>query len=532
MLPSKVITFRGYSIEKKDVSLDQQKKLAAELTVAPAVPPSFAGTVSPFKIWLESATRYYVPNAWGKTVFGDAAETRPAGDPIQAGITFGGTLRPHQIDALKAFRAADSNGIICLPCGYGKTFTGIAAAVQHGKCFMIIVHKEFLASQWKTELQTLCPGIRIGRIQGEKCEIEDVDCAIAMIQTLCSRHYPAGTFSRFGFAIFDEVHHLGAEHFSGALQRVNCRAMLGLTATPKRIDGLTKVFLWHLGAICYQILRRPKDDAVRVRCLRYTCDDSAYANVRTDYKGEIIRAVMINQIAEYGPRTKALVDWMRPLLGETGRRLLILSDRREHLTTFDTMLRAVGITDVGYYVGGMKQKDLDKSATCAVILGTFAMASEGMNIPALNTVLLATPKSNIEQSVGRILRLKPEERTVMPIILDVLDTAFVGCNGQWAKRRKFYRECGYTVRWSDEESESETESDDGKEKGKEKEKKGVPLFIQDDDVVDDGGPITNPIINQMIHAPAVKKTKVKLTKATKATTEDNKGVPLFVRDGQ
>jgi superfamily II DNA or RNA helicase len=181
----------------------------------------------------------------------------------------------------------------------------------------------------------------------------------------------------------------------------------------------------------------------------------------------------------------------------------------------------------------MKQKDLDKSAECTVILGTFAMASEGMNIPALNTVLLATPKSNIEQSVGRILRLKPEERTVMPIILDVLDTAFVGCNGQWAKRRKFYRECGYTVRWSDEESESETESDDGKEK--KEEKKGVPLFIQDDDVVDDGGPITNPIINQMIHAPVTgKKTKVKVkakesTEATEATVE-KKGVPLFVKD--
>jgi hypothetical protein len=127
----------------------------------------------------------------------------------------------------------------------------------------------------------------------------------------------------------------------------------------------------------------------------------------------------------------------------------------------------------------------------------------------------------------------------MPIILDVLDTAFVGCNGQWAKRRKFYRECGYTVRWSDEESESETESesegkDKEKEKEKEKEKKGVPLFIQDDDDVDDGGPFTNPIINQMIHAPpkvpSKVKAKPKVAKATDKDPKETKGVPLFVLD--
>jgi superfamily II DNA or RNA helicase len=129
----------------------------------------------------------------------------------------------------------------------------------------------------------------------------------------------------------------------------------------------------------------------------------------------------------------------------------------------------------------MKQKDLEVSATCAIILGTFAMASEGMNIPALNSVLLATPKSNIEQSIGRILRLKPEERTVEPIIFDVLDTAFGECNGQWLKRRKFYRECGYTIRWSDEDTS--TEEDEDAAAAASKDPKGVPLFVDEDTVV-------------------------------------------------
>ena len=64
---------------------------------------------------------------------------------------------------------------------------------------------------------------------------------------------------------------------------------------------------------------------------------------------------------------------------------------------------------VGYYVGGMKQKDLDISETKEIILGTYPMSSEGLDIPTLNAVVFTTPKSSIEQSIGRITR------TVRPI---------------------------------------------------------------------------------------------------------------------
>ena len=463
MLPSKILTPRGYSVEKSAVTSAEVTVIEKELTVRPQVAKAYAAGSVSFKLWIESPTRYYLPTAWATAKFGAAAaDTRPEGDALPAGLKFQGTLRPHQVEALTAFRAAGRTGIICLPCGFGKTFTGIAAASADpevtNRCFLIVVHKEFLADQWTSELKALLPGVRIGRVQGEKCDIgPGIDVAIAMIQTLCSRSYPSGTFARFGFAIFDEVHHLGAEHFSQALQRINCRRMLGLTATPMRADGLSKVFEWNLGPIVYQISGRPKDDEVSVQVLRYVCDDAEYADVATDWKGDIARARMINNIADYKPRTGAILDWLRPLMDVEGRKLLILSDRREHLVDFDKGFRERGVDSVGYYVGGMKQAALDESAKKTVILGTFAMASEGMNIPTLNMVLLATPKSNIEQSVGRILRQKKEERTVHPMICDVLDTAFVECYGQWTKRKKFYQSCGYKVKLVGEAEAEEVE---------------------------------------------------------------------------
>lgn len=458
MIPSKVLTSRGYSIAKTDLTAKQISDIETQLTVKANVPSSYAGGITPFKIWITSPQRYYLPRAWATEKFGEAeSDVRSIGDPLPTSLTFRGELRHHQVEALTALQNSGNNGIICLPCGYGKTFTGIAAASRIGKCFLIVVHKEFLADQWSEELRTLMPGIRIGRIQGERCDIgADIDVAIAMIQTICSRTYVAGTFNHFGFVIFDEVHHLGAEHFSQTLQRLHCRSMLGLTATPKRADGLSKVFEWYLGAIVYQITRRPKDDTVLVEALRYSAADEEYADVPTDWHGKPIRARMINNIANFTPRTRDIVEWVFPYMqSDQSRKLLVLSDRREHLMQFEGLFRSHGIASIGYYIGGMKQKDLDASAKQRIILGTFAMASEGMNIPTLNAVLLATPKSSIEQSVGRILRLKPEERTVQPIIFDVLDTVFVECLGQWNRRKKFYKECGYSVRWAGEAEEAE-----------------------------------------------------------------------------
>ena len=472
MLPTKVLTVRGYSLAKQGLTTKQLDTIQKELTVTPYVPPSFAGTVQPFKVWSESKDRFYLPRAWAEEKFGACTcDTRSEGESLSDQLVFQGMLRPHQIEALAAFRS-EKNGIICLPCGYGKTFTGIAAAREIGKCFLIVVHKEFLADQWSEELKRLLPGIRIGRIQGERCDIgPEYDVAIAMIQTICSRMFMPGTFSRFGFAIFDEVHHLAAEHFSQTLQAIHCKRMLGLTATPKRTDGLSKVFEWYLGKICYQISSRPKDDTVLVEVLRYVCSVPAYAVVGTNWNGDIIRARMINQIANYKPRTQEILDWVVPYLADPSRKLLILSDRREHLLEFEQGFHVAGLKSTGYYVGGMKQKDLDTSAQKQIILGTFAMASEGMNIPTLNAVLLATPKSNIEQSVGRILRLKPEERTVQPIIFDVLDSAFVECFGQWTKRKTFYKTCGYTVRWRGETAEEEKATTEANE-----EKKGICMI--------------------------------------------------------
>jgi hypothetical protein len=198
-VPKSVLTSKGYAVLKTALTAAQTAAMQRALTCVPYVPPAYAGTVSPFKVYLESPTRWYLPRSWATQAYGAAeGDAMSDGDALREELIVGGEARPHQIAAMAAFQEAGNCGIICLPCGYGKTFTAIQIALRLRKRFLIVVHKEFLMNQWSGELKSLVPGIRIGRIQGERCEIgAEYDCAIAMIQTICSRTYPTVMFSGF-----------------------------------------------------------------------------------------------------------------------------------------------------------------------------------------------------------------------------------------------------------------------------------------------------------------------------------------------
>jgi superfamily II DNA or RNA helicase len=128
------------------------------------------------------------------------------------------------------------------------------------------------------------------------------------------------------------------------------------------------------------------------------------------------------------------------------------------------LLATTPLLSIGYYIGGMKEEKREAAGREArVLLASYAMASEAMNIKSLNTVILASPRKKVEQSVGRILRERPSERKVSPLILDIVDSHGV-YQGQWRKRRAFYKDCGYKIQVqtyaTDETSEDSSEAEE------------------------------------------------------------------------
>jgi len=131
------------------------------------------------------------------------------------------------------------------------------------------------------------------------------------------------------------------------------------------------------------------------------------------------------------------------------RKVLILSNRINHLKLIDELLqnRDKRWKDlIGYYIGGMKEKKLKESETKPLILATFEMAAEGLDIKDLDTLILATPKSSITQSIGRILRVQADKRTYIPTVYDIVDNISVFMN-QGKKRYADYVSKEYRVEW-------------------------------------------------------------------------------------
>ena len=114
---------------------------------------------------------------------------------------------------------------------------------------IIIVHKEFLLRQWIERIEQFLPDAKVGRIQAKIIDTEDKDIVICMLQSLSQKEYPKEMFREYGFTIIDECHHMSAEVFSRAFFKVVTHYTLGLSATIKRKDGLTKIIKWFVGDV-------------------------------------------------------------------------------------------------------------------------------------------------------------------------------------------------------------------------------------------------------------------------------------------
>ena len=244
--------------------------------------------------------------------------------------------------------------------------------------------------------------------------------------------------------VVSNCHHMAAQVFSRALFKVNFAYSLGLSATVTRKDGLSKVFKWFIGDVVYKAKSKDKDN-LDVTMKYYYDSDPNYSKIPLLFNGKPNISKLINNICEYLPRTQMIVDELDSILKkESDREVIILSDRRNHLNIIEKLLNDKNYHSIGYYVGGMKQSDLKNSESKNIILGTFNMVSEGFDLPKLNTLVLASPKSDVEQSVGRIQRQLKQDRKYTPLVLDIADQFSLFSN-QAKKRSAFYHKKGFNV---------------------------------------------------------------------------------------
>ena len=434
---------KGYTILKSELSIKHQLALKEMLMVKPYVPGSPVQVQKTYPAYRESDKKIYVPRYFGEEIFGKAKTIKiTEGDDID--LEFQGTLRENQVPVVHKYLThvkPGGGGLLELPCGFGKTSIGLNLVSCLKKKTLVIVHKEFLMNQWIERIEQFLPNAKIGKIQGQVIDIDNKDIVLAMLQSLSMKDYPSTLFDSFGFTIIDEVHHISSEVFSCALFKLVTKYMLGLSATMNRKDGTTKVFKMFLGQVVYK-QERSKDENVIVRGITYQSKDEEFNELELDFRGQTAASKMLSKICNYNYRSEFILKVLRDMLVENPKQqIMMIASYKNILSYMFDAIRHHNICTVGYYIGGMKELALKESESKQVVLATYSMAAEGLDIKSLTTLFMITPMTNIEQSVGRILRQKHE---FAPIVVDIIDS-HDNFQRQWSKRKSFYKKQNYKI---------------------------------------------------------------------------------------
>ena len=436
------IGFKGYSIYKESLSIQEQINIRDELTVKPNIQAGYNQNIRSYPLYKESPKKLYIPRAYGIKKFGLPNEVKiPNG--INININFNGELRPQQefiVNKFYNFLKENFGGLLDIYCGMGKTVMTLKLISMLKLKTLVIVHKGFLADQWIERCNEFLPDAKIGRIQGQIIDIEDKDIVIGMLQTLSMHKFPEDQFSEFGFTVVDECHHLSAEVFVQALEKIVTKHILGLSATMTRKDGLTKVFKMFIGNIVHKEIR-PQDNIVTVKGIYFKTNDEEFNEIPLDHRGNPRYTTLISKICKFNHRSELIIEIIKnEFLQNKNQQMLILSHQLNLLTYLNKAIQYRNIGSVGFYVGGMKQKDLKESENKQIVLATYSMAAEALDIKTLSSLLLATPKPDVVQAVGRILRIKHEN----PTVIDIIDEHDL-LQKQWLKRKIFYKKNGYKI---------------------------------------------------------------------------------------
>jgi len=441
------------------------KSLKSQLTVLPISGGgglmSFGGDSEPVILYNEKANSILVPRNFGKKYLernlfcNDFDEFYADGFPTY--FDFNETKQAERPElkkkqdylvksAVDAFRKGEIGGCLCAPCGTGKTVVGLKVAAEVGSTTLILVHKAFLLNQWTERIQEwlgISPD-EIGIVQQDRCEFKGKKVVIALIQSLLARQYPAEFYQYFGLIIADEVHRHAAATWSESIGQFYARLRLGLTATPYRKDGMWNIIDWSFGRIFAEVRGELMKPEVYQLVFKHRYHGSDYGIYFAGAMKKVFPAKLINLIADDVKRNKALLKIIEQAV-EKDRKVLFLSDRRKHLALiYNSFVEKYGKNfPIGFYVGGMKDEQREESARKRVILGTYQMAAEGLDIPDLDVLIMGTPKSDVEQAIGRILRADDDKKT--PIVIDPVDNEPYYCERILSKRNRFYSSKGWPV---------------------------------------------------------------------------------------
>lgn len=359
--------------------------------------------------------------------------------PRRIDASFAGELRSYQHLAVKQMLKHKS-GMLIAPPGTGKTVMACAIIAERSVPTAVIVPSKELATQWRQALKQFLPEAQVGQYSGTKKKLSgEIDIVTA--QSISRNDSKTDFLSSYGHIIVDECHRVGAAGLTNVLAHLNVRFILGMTATPYRSDGLDKLLPLICGPIRHTVeLERPGRRDYVVHNTEFTYDspylfwpDLDTALAADEHRNRLI-ADVITQAAH------------------NEQNVLVLVKRREHLAALNALLADAPFPVLQLH-GGQKasERQAVREQLAAtphfVLLAMSQVAGEGIDLPALDTLVLAAPVSFrgvVIQQVGRVTRDADDKENISATVHDFLDAKVPALAAAFRKRSSTIAKQGFT----------------------------------------------------------------------------------------
>ncbi|MDA8358049.1 MAG: DEAD/DEAH box helicase family protein [Actinomycetota bacterium] len=331
-------------------------------------------------------------------------------------FSFAGELAPAQQEAVAALAEHDL-GVLVAPTGAGKTVMTCALIARLATPTLVLVHTQPLAAQWRLQLAHLLGLAKreIGQLGAGRTRRSGV-VDVVTLQTLSRREDAGRVFDGYGLVVVDECHHLPAVTFERAVRGATNRRWVGLTATPRRRDGLEGILHMQLGPVRHTMHEDPAS-AVLVRRDLVVHDTLVDPDARDD---AAVQTILGRVVADEGRTRQICADIADA--HRRGRSTLVLTDRTGHLEALRAELSSRHGLDPVVLKGGTPKKThkaaldgLRASDAPILLLATGAYLGEGFDLPALDTLFLTFPisgRTRVVQYVGRVTRVLPRKACV------------------------------------------------------------------------------------------------------------------------
>lgn len=391
----------------------------------------------------------------------DITDQRLKGHKID--VAFQGQLRIEQKQALKNMMAYDI-GILNATTGFGKTVVACGMIAERKVSTLIIVPTDTLLTQWYNSLEKFLEineplptyhtktGMEkhykscIGTLKGGQNKLTGI-IDIAMMQSLKENIY--SLLDQYGMVIMDECHRCASDQIGDALNVVRSQYVYGLSATPKRSDGLTPMIGFTFGPIRY------KYESMK-RAMEQSFSHSVYPRFTT--------------VVNTSDHELSLQDANQFIKLHKDRQEMICKDVIQVLSKHHTPLvlgkfvdqckdlyeRLQGKADhVFLLVGNKAKKDKEEilyrlnvipDHESIILIATIQLAGEGFDFPRADTIMLATPISYeglTAQVIGRITR--DYEGKQSSIVYDYIDIHIPVFERMSHKRFTTYKKNGFHI---------------------------------------------------------------------------------------